>query len=109
MYTASDKTAITLIGLGILVILVSLPLIFRKIKMNCVYGFRISNAFESEENWYTINEFGGKVLALWGVALIVAGAAASFLEPSSVLTFAKGCFLSVAVPIVLTFFYAKRL
>ncbi|MEW6352325.1 MAG: SdpI family protein [Thermodesulfobacteriota bacterium] len=109
MYSASDKTCITMIGIGILVVLVSVPLILRKIKMNGVYGFRIGKAFESDENWYTINEFGGKALALWGVAIIVAGIVASLLEPASVLTFFNVCMLSVAIPIVATALYAKRM
>ncbi len=109
MYTASDKAAITLIILGLLVTVVSIPLILRKIKMNGVYGFRISKAFESDENWYAINEFGGKALAFWGIAVTVVGIACFSVAPATAFTVSKVSFVSVAIPIVITLFFAKRL
>ncbi len=44
---------------------ISLPLVKRKIKMNGLYGIRIAKAFESEDNWYSINEYGGRQLIIW--------------------------------------------
>jgi SdpI/YfhL protein family/Transposase len=109
MGSVNVKTAITLVCLGIIVILVSVPLYLGKIKMNRSYGFRIRKAFESEENWYGINRYGAKVLMWWSVVIMAIGIACLYIEQQSVLTVAKVSFISVAVPIVQTLYYAKRL
>ncbi len=57
------------IGLGILIVLVSIPLMLRKVPMNCVYGVRIRKAFTSERNWYEVNAYGGKLLIEFGLFL----------------------------------------
>ena len=61
------------ISCGILFVAISIPLVKRKIGMNMFYGFRISKAFESEENWFDINEYGAKQLAVWSVPVILIG------------------------------------
>lgn len=58
------------VGLGILTIAFSLPLIFRKIPMNHAYGIRIRKAFVSDGNWYSINEYGGKLFFAFGLWLL---------------------------------------
>jgi uncharacterized membrane protein len=60
---------------GLLFILLSMPLVLGKVKMNHLYGIRISKAFKSDENWYRINRYGGKVLIAAGFVLIIAGTA----------------------------------
>ncbi len=109
MYSANEKIGITVIGLGIVVILVSIPLILRKIKMNCAYGFRIPKAFESDENWYRVNAFGGKVLALWGIVEMIVGVFCFSMEPETAFTVSKVSFVSVLVPIVVTLLYSRLL
>jgi hypothetical protein len=107
--TVNAKTAITLVCLGGILIAVSIPLLLGKIKMNHVYGFRIRNAFESEENWYSINSYGAKALIRWSLAIMAAGIVCLYIEPEHVLTVAKISFLSVLVPILETIRYARRL
>jgi len=41
--------------------------------MNYLYGVRIKKSFESKENWYNINAYGGKQLAIWSILIIIAG------------------------------------
>jgi hypothetical protein len=67
------------IGIAFLIILVSLPLIKRKIKMNGFYGVRIKKSYESEKNWYNINAYGGKQLTFWSIPLIIAGIVCFFI------------------------------
>lgn len=59
-----DPIAISLdgmyIGVGLLLIAVSVPLKNRKVGMNGLYGVRIPHSFESEESWYSLNEYFGK-------------------------------------------------
>jgi len=52
---------------------VSIPLVKQKIKMNRWYGIRIKKSFESEDNWYRINEYGGKQLIAWSIPLTILG------------------------------------
>jgi len=61
------------IGVGLLVILLCIPLINRKVKMNYLYGVRIRKSYVSDENWYKINAYGGKQLAIWSIPIILAG------------------------------------
>ena len=47
-------------GGGLLLALLSLPLIARKIKPNPYYGFRVSATLENSEIWYTVNQYFAK-------------------------------------------------
>jgi len=109
MNSVNVKTAITLIGLGVVIIAVSIPLYLNKIKMNRAYGFRIRKAFESEDNWYRINRYGAKALIYWSVVSIIMGIVCLFIHPQHVLTVAKVCFISLLVPIVQTLYYARQI
>lgn len=108
MESVNEKTAITLVCLGIIVILVCVPLFRCKVKMNSFYGIRIRKAFESEENWYMINRYGAKVLMWWAVFIMIIGIVCLYIEPQSVLTTAKIAFISILVPIVQILYFAKR-
>ncbi|HQU34683.1 MAG TPA: SdpI family protein [Thermoanaerobaculaceae bacterium] len=57
-------------GIGVLLSVISVPLILRKVPMNHLYGVRIPKAFVSAENWYEINAYGGKLLFGFGVFLL---------------------------------------
>jgi SdpI/YfhL protein family len=59
--------------IGVVSILVSIPLVLRKIPMNPYYGIRVRKAFVSESNWYAINEYGGKVFLGFGVCVLLFG------------------------------------
>jgi uncharacterized membrane protein len=59
-------------GIIALVIMgLSSPPVRRKIRRNQLYGIRIPEAFKSEERWLEINEYGGRLLLRWGIALAV--------------------------------------
>jgi hypothetical protein len=61
------------ISSALLFIAISVPLVKQKISMNSFYGFRIKRAFESNENWFKINTYGGKQLISWSIPLIIIG------------------------------------
>lgn len=70
---------------GMLAIGLAIPLIRGKIPMNDIYGVRIPKSFTSEENWYKINTFGGKIMiAFLALPLIIFGIVCVFLSFSSV-------------------------
>ncbi|MEM7051003.1 MAG: SdpI family protein [Acidobacteriota bacterium] len=58
---------------AILVSAISWPMVRRRVKPNRLYGFRIAKAFESEENWYAINAWGGRQMILWSLPVALAG------------------------------------
>jgi len=64
---------LVLLALGAIFIAVSVPLVARMVPMNRWYGVRTRKAFASEENWYELNAYGGKLLVIHGAFLIVAG------------------------------------
>lgn len=58
----------------------SLPMIFRRIPMNDLYGARFKAAFRSKENWYEINAYGGKALLAAWLLVPLGGILGLFLE-----------------------------
>jgi hypothetical protein len=59
-------------GLGILSVIISLPLIFEKIKPNYLYGFRIKATLEDPTVWYAVNKYFAKRFLFVGVTEIIA-------------------------------------
>lgn len=64
---------------ALIVMGISYPLVKRKVKMNYFLGIRLKESLESEKNWYTINEYGGRQMMVWSVPIITAGIACLFL------------------------------
>jgi uncharacterized membrane protein len=60
-------------GSGLLLVLVSLPLLWGKVPPNPLYGFRVRATLENPAIWYPANKFAAKCLIWTGV--VVAGAA----------------------------------
>lgn len=58
-------------GMGVLLAILSLPLILGIVPMNRGYGIRIRKAYVSESNWRAINRFGGVVMLIVGLLLVV--------------------------------------
>lgn len=101
------------ISMAILFIMISIPLIKKTIKPNGTYGFRIKKSFESEENWYKINYYGGKQMILWSPLLLIIGAL-DFILPfsvNSILFYISlfGVIVILMPPLVMTLLYANKL
>ncbi len=60
-------------GVGALILIVSIPLVLRKIPMNRYYGVRLPKAYVSEDNWYRLNSYSGKLLDGFGLFEIAFG------------------------------------
>jgi uncharacterized membrane protein len=54
-----------------ILIVVSLPLIFRWVPPNRLYGFRVAATLKNKSVWYDANALAGRHMALFGLALIV--------------------------------------
>ncbi len=97
---------------GISVLAVSLPLTLRKVPMNRFWGIRVRASFESDQRWYDINAYGGRLLS-WGSLLVIATGIAGFFFPSNLLetyawTAAVISLSSVLIPVVLTLRWIHR-
>lgn len=62
-------------------IVAALPLIQRRVKMNHWYGVRIPAAFASDEAWYDINRYGGRLLLRWGLSIAATALIGTFVTP----------------------------
>ncbi len=69
-------------GLGALIAIIAIPLVLRRVPMNRSYGIRIREAFASEENWYAVNAYGGKLLLGFGLFLLIFGIAGRWFAPA---------------------------
>lgn len=105
---------IILIVTGLAMAIAAYPLIKRKIKMNHKYGVGVwgvwfPQAFYSEESWYKINEYGGKLFMIWGILIAIAGVCLMFIripDWAGLIIFLV-LIASLIVPIGFTYRYAK--
>jgi mannose/fructose/N-acetylgalactosamine-specific phosphotransferase system component IIC len=57
---------------SLLMIVLSLPLIARKVPPNPIYGFRTRRTLSDPDFWYEMNAYGGKLLLALGICLTIA-------------------------------------
>ena len=76
--------AALILSTGLLLSLLSLPLIFRRVPPNLLYGVRTRAAFASDADWYRINAIGGRYLLRSGGVICLLGVVGFFL-PSTAL------------------------
>jgi len=99
-------------GLGLLFIVISIPMLRGMVGRNGIYGFRIAKSFQSEENWQRINKHGARGMIYWSAIIMAASPMALFveLERDPVLTMLFSMmFLLIFIPIVNTLRYARGL
>lgn len=97
---------------GGLSLALSIPLIKGKVKMNYLYGVRFKKSFESEERWYEINRYGGRLLAYWSVSMMAVGVVMFFIpfEAGHVLFWVVLLYpLTALIPALQSYRYARRL
>ncbi len=63
----------TVLFTGLLLAVVALPLIFRKIRRNNFYGFRLTYTLKDDDIWYEVNAMLGKHLFIQGIVLLILG------------------------------------
>jgi uncharacterized membrane protein len=61
------------VGGGVLLVLISLPLIAGKIKPNPFYGFRVKATLENRDLWYAANKYFAERLLVAGLVETLAG------------------------------------
>jgi hypothetical protein len=68
-------------GFGLLLAVLSIPLVLRRVPRNRAYGIRIPEAFSTEARWYDINAYGGRIFLVYGVVLAAFGVLARDWAP----------------------------
>jgi hypothetical protein len=111
MNTGIVTPAIVNIVVGVVVIVLSIPLLMNKIGMNRWYGIRFKKSFESAGNWYRINRYGAGRLVLWSFIIIAIGIAALLRPPHGGILriVVSRAPLLIVIPIIESRLYAKRL
>lgn len=112
MDTAALALGISNILVALLIILLSTPLLKRRIPMNRWYGVRFKRSFKSDDNWYRINAYAAKQLILWSIPLLLIGALTFFLhlEGRRTLTILLACApLLILVPATISYRFTQKL
>jgi uncharacterized membrane protein len=90
--TVYEKGLVTVLAVDALFVLLSIPLVLRKVRPNVVYGYRTAATLSDERLWYEANAyFGSRFVA----ACLVSAFAAPFLARPGLL--APDTFLPVSV------------
>ncbi len=98
---------------GVLLAVLSVPLIQKRIPPNPWYGFRVWQTLDNPDVWYSANAYAGQRLLWVGIATIV-GAVVLYLVPNlSLDVYAFGClaitFIGLAVSLVQSWRYLQSL
>lgn len=103
----------SLLGTGLLLVAVCFPLTKDRIKPNRFYGVRLPKSYQSTENWYKMNRYGGKQLMNCGLAMALCGALAFFLpiqgNEALIQCFAWLPLLLLIMPVIQIFRYSKTI
>jgi len=91
------------VGGGLLLALISLPLIAEKVKPNPFYGFRVPQTLENPDLWYPTNKYFAKRLLVVGIVEAIATIGLYFWPGISVDAYAfavLGVFLALFIPAI---------
>ena len=86
---------------GLVLVIISIPMILGKIKPNLFYGFRVQATLEDPEIWYAVNRYFSKFLLITGLGVMVGSIALYFIPGISVDAYALAClgiFLAFFIP-----------
>ncbi len=97
--------------IGLVLIAAAVPLVLKWVPMNRLYGVKLKKSFESDENWYAINAYGGKWLVAVGAVLAAVGAILLDIDIQQdwlvqALSFAPVLIVLAIIPIVI---YSRKL
>ncbi len=117
-----DLTTLFLIniGIGLLIIGISIPLILEKIMPNKWYGFRTPKTLSDEKIWYQANKYSGKVSIAAGVSITLISILFLALHKGTVFLMGLSgkiiviiwffiIFIPIIMMMVLSMFYIKKL
>lgn len=101
---------------GLLQIVLSVPMVQRRVKRNHLYGFRTRKTLRDDRTWYAANEYCGKLLIVAGAVQCIGSILllpVCYFLPESVGIYALSCtaviLTSVTYVLVRSFAFLKRL
>ncbi len=101
------------LGVSILMMLLSIPMIQKRIKPNRWYGFRTRKTLSSPDIWYPANAYAGKILLVQSAVIFVAAlllyVVPNMSEDGYTLSFSLVLLCSLMPAIGLMFGYLRRL
>lgn len=71
-------------GVGILFVLIALPLVYRKIAPNNLYGVRTNKTLADKTLWYEANHRFGKDIMFGGIGIVIIVVTITALAKSSI-------------------------
>lgn len=76
---------------GMLLVILSLPLIVEKVRPNSYYGFRVSKTLDDPAVWYAVNKYAGKRLLWMGIIYVLTAVGLYRIPNLSVNAYALSC------------------
>jgi uncharacterized membrane protein len=84
------------VGSGLLLTLLSIPMIAGKVPPNPLYGFRTSATLRDPRLWYAVNRYSGQQLLVSGLVLLIAAVGLRLVPDLSLDAYAL-IFLAISV------------
>lgn len=110
LQTAKVIIGISDVVVSLVFIALAVPLMRRRVPRNGVFGFRIRKAYKSDENWYAINEYGGRRILIWSIPIAICGLIAMIIPMShATLGWFSYAPLLITLPIIETIRFARDL
>ncbi len=104
-----NTLGIVLLAVGAVFVALAYPLRTGRVKMNHLYGMRFPQSYYSEKSWYKINAYGGGLLMIWAVLVMVAGVVLTVVPVNvSRETVLIALVVTFFVPVIITYAYASN-
>jgi uncharacterized membrane protein len=97
-----------LVGTGLLLSALAIPMILKKIKPNGLYGFRVRKTMENPEIWYAVNAYSGKWLFGTGLVEIAAAIGLAFVPSLTLDVYAYGVLAVFAIAFAVSLIVSVR-
>lgn len=76
--------------IGVLLSILSIPMIVKIIKPNSLYGFRVKKTMENPDIWYAVNSYSGKWLLGTGLVIVAAAIGLTYVPSITLDAYAFG-------------------
>jgi hypothetical protein len=98
---------------GLLLILLSIPLLLHKVRPNSLYGFRVQATLDDPEIWYAVNAYAARWLLICGILTILGALILFFVPDITIDAYALGVLAVFVIPLiiglVLSFRYIRKI
>lgn len=96
------------LGSSLLLVVLSIPMILRKVPPNLLYGFRVRKTLEDREVWYDVNAYAGKWLLATGLGSSLCSVVIYFIPGLSIDKYALACLGAFSVLLAICLWQSFR-